>query len=126
MLEFTGSICLRMNIADLLHLEASLKTDSIVYTASDEECVLSAGKLVCIPLDALLVLKNLFNLVGDSIELFKKLSALFLCHLSACNSKLHSKKISSDKLSTVCLGCSNRYLGACQCIEHIVCFTGNG
>ena len=122
-LELTSCVCFGMYIAYLFHFKASLKSDSIINASADKECILCACQLVCIPLDTFLVFKNLFDLVRDSIEFFKKLSALILGHFAACNSKLQSKKISCNKLCAVCLCCSNGYFGTCKCIEYIISLT---
>ena len=43
-LQFSGSIGLRMDVADLFHLEASLHADRIVDAPSDKEDISRIGK----------------------------------------------------------------------------------
>ncbi len=125
-LELSCCVCLGVDVADLLHLEASFKADSVVYTASDEECILSSCKLICEPLDTFLVLEYLFDLVGESIQFIDECSKSFLIYLLLRLAELHCKHVAGNKLCAVCLCCSNGDLGTCKRIEHIVRLASNG
>ena len=61
-LQLPSRIGLGMDIADLFHLQASLKADGIVDAAPDKEDILCIGVLARKPLDTLLVVQGLLDL----------------------------------------------------------------
>ena len=65
-LELTGRVRLRVDIADLLELEAAFQADGVIDAAADEEDVVGAGVLGSKPLDALLVLQTPFRSFRES------------------------------------------------------------
>ena len=74
MLQLSRGIRLGMNIADLFHLQASLKTDRIVNASSNKEDILCIGILACKPLDAFLIVQRLLNLLRKPSQFCDQLS----------------------------------------------------
>ena len=96
-----------MDVAYLLHFQASLKANGVVYASADKECIVDICEFRSKPLDTLLILKNLFNLIGESLYLGNKLIEAFIGYLLTYLGKLHGKQITGYELRAVCLCCGN-------------------
>ena len=79
----------------------------------------------CEPLDSLLILKYLLNLLRNCLKLGNVITVLLVCDQTFHLRKLNCNTIKCCKLCTISLCCSYRNLRSGQCIEHLVCLTGN-
>ena len=79
----------------------------------------------CEPLDSLLILKNLFYLLRNCLKLGNVVAVLLVCDQPFHLRELNCNTIKSYKLCAISLCCSNRNLRSCQCIEYLICLTGN-
>ena len=68
MLQLTSCICLRMDLADLLHLKAALKADGIIDPSSDKKDILCIGLLGSKPLKPFLILDDPADLVRKCLQ----------------------------------------------------------
>ena len=126
MLQLACCISFRMNVADLFHLKAALKTDGIINSSSNKENVFRICLFGSKPLKSLLILDDPLDLLRKGFHLLDICITLLLCDLPSYKGKFHSKNIGSDQLCTVSLGSSNRNLRSCKCIEHIIRLSCNG
>ena len=124
-LKLSRRIRLGVDIGDLFHLEASFHCDCVVKSASDHESIRSVGKLAGKPLNALFIFDNFFNFIRDRNEIRKQCLHLLISDSAQHLSKSDGQQISGNKLTGVGLCRCHGYLGPCQSVEHIVCFTGN-
>ena len=125
MLQLTCRICLRMNVADLLHFQASLHADGIVDASSNKENIMGICIFTCKPLDTLLVIQHLADLVRQSLHLSKKLRHTALLQFSLDKSALDRQQIHSDQLCAVCLSRGNGNLRSCISIQRVITFSCN-
>ena len=90
MLQLTSCICLRMDVADLLHLKAALKADGIINPSSDKKDILCIGLLGGKPLTPFLILDQLctVRLGGRNRDLRSCKCVEYMIRLS-CNGRAH-------------------------------------
>ena len=69
MLQLPGRIGLRVDIADLLHLKTAFQAHRIVDSTADKEHILCVHLLRREPLDPLLILEKLLDLIRDRLKL---------------------------------------------------------
>ena len=115
-----------MNIADFLQLQASLQRNGIVQTASDKEYILGIGKFCRKPLDSLLILQNLCNLLRKLLDCLDQLSGSFLGNLTLGLAQSNGQNINCDQLGRICLCGCNGDLRSCIGIHDMVCLSGDG
>ncbi len=68
-LQLACGVGLAVNVGDFLHLETALQADSVVQATTDKENILSVELLGGKPLDTLLILNNLLNLIRKLCQL---------------------------------------------------------
>ena len=125
MLQLSCCVSLRMNITDLLHLQAAFHTDGIINSSSDKENILCICILACEPLDTLLVIQRLLYLLRECAKLFDQGCIPFLRDHILHLCRLDRQQIHCDQLGTVCLCRGNRDLRACISIKNIITFSRN-
>ena len=126
MLQFAGSISLAVDIGNFLHLQAAFKADSVIQTTADKEDILSVNLFSCKPLNAFLIFNNLLDFIRQLCHFLNQLQIFCFINSAANNSKLNCQAVSSNQLSAVSLGSCNGNFRACQSIENIISFAGNG
>ena len=112
-----------MDIADLLHLEASLEADRIIKASPNEENIVCIRILRREPLDTLLVFQDLGDLIRKLFKCIDVRSLFFLIDPSFCDSEGDSENIGADQLGTVRLGCRNSNLRPCIGIHDMIRFS---
>ena len=125
MLQLTCCISLGMNIRNLFQFQTSFQTHCIINSTTYKENIMCIRIFGCEPLDSLLVLKNLLDLVRNRLKFRNVVAVLLVCDQPLHLRELNRNTIQSHKLCTVSLCCRNRNLRSCQCIEHLVRLTGN-
>ena len=125
MFQFTSSICLGMDIADLFQFQATLLTNRVIYTTSHEEHVMRNSVLRRKPLDALLVFQNLLHFLRDSSQFRNIIAVLLVRDFISDLCKLNSQTVQRRKLCAVCFCCSNGNLRTGKRIKYLIRFTSN-
>ena len=126
MLQFAGGVRFAVDIGDLLHLEAALKTDRIVQPAPDEKDVPRVGVLAGKPLDALLVLERALHLVRQRVQ-FPEIALIPRgVDLAAHLAERDGKRIHGDQLRAVRLGRGDGDLRTRHRVQHMVRFPRDG
>ena len=87
MLQLPGRIGLRVDIADLLHLKTAFQAHRIVDSTADKEHILCVHLLRREPLDPLLILEKLLDLIRDRLKLRDQLRRPVLIDHSADTGK---------------------------------------
>ena len=120
MLQLTGRIGLRVDIADLLQLERALESDRIVDATADEEHVLRIGLLRGEPLDTLLIEQDALDLLRQCSELCDERRIALILELAPYLRKFDGEGVAGDELGGVCLRRSDRDLRSGEGIEHVI------
>ena len=120
MLELAGRIGLGMNVADFLQLQTALHRDRIIDAAADKENILCVGVFGGKPLDPLLVLQGLGDLVRQGQNFVLQFGTARIVDGSADLRKLDGQKVSGGQLRAVGLGRRDGDLRAGEGIEHVV------
>ena len=110
MLELASRIGLRVNVADLLHLQAAFHAACIIDPTSYKEHILCIGLLGRKPLQTLLILDDLLDLLRQAAKLPDIPGICLFVDPFAHLCKLHCKHIHRDELRTVRLRRRHRYL----------------
>ena len=114
-----------MDIADLFHLQASLKADRIVDAAADKEDILCIRILARKPLDTLLVVQCLLDLLREPSQLRDQLSVPLFADQSFRERSLDRQQVYRDELCAVRLSRGNRDFRSRVSIEDVIALTGN-
>ena len=99
--EFAGCISFGMDVADFFHLETAFQANGIIDAAADEEYIFRVCLLCRKPLDPLLVLQNLADLIQDDLEFFDICRVLLVCNFATNLCKLNCQRVSCNKLGAV-------------------------
>ena len=126
MFQFTGSVRLRVNVADLFHFQATFHANGIIDTSSNEESIFHTYQLIGKPLDALLVLQDALHLFRNGINLRQKCLIHLVGDLIPCLGKLQCQQICRHQLTAIRFCCCHGNFRPSKSIEHTVRLSGDG
>ena len=126
MLQLSCCVSLRMDVTDLFHFQATFQANGIIKSTSDEKHIPGIGLFGSKPLDPLLVVQDLLDLLRKTLKLGDKILITPLGNTSAHQRKLNGKAIAGDQLGAVGFRCGNCDLRTGKGIKYIICFPGNG
>ena len=124
-LQFSCSVGVRVNVADLFHFQAAFQADRIVKPAADEEHILRVDELGGEPLESLLVLEKPLGLCRKRGELSQQSFDRFLIQISAYLRELNREKIEREKLGAVGFCRCDGNLRTGLCVKDVLCFSGD-
>ena len=111
MLQLSGGICLTVNIADFLQLQAPLQADRVVRAAPDKKRISGTGVFRGKPLDSPLLREHRKQLVRQRFQFLNKLSIFIFPDPVLDKCQLNGKCIDQDKLGREGFGGRNSNLG---------------
>ena len=126
MLEFSRCIRFRVDIANLLHLEAAFHADCIVKAAPDEENILCVCEFRCEPLNSFFVRQHALNLLRQGFELLDERAYFLRLDCIVHAGELDRQRIAGGELRAVRFRGCNRNLRPGERIEDIVRLARDG
>ena len=126
MLQLSGGVGLRVDIADLLHFQASLQGDGVVDAPADEEDVLCRHLLGGEPLDPFLVFQQLLDFVRQGLQLADHSGGILFRQGPPGLGQGNGQHIAGGQLGGVGLGGGHGDFRPCQSVEYMVGFPCDG
>ena len=125
-LQFAGSVGLRVDVADFLQLQAGLQAGGVVHVAADEVHVVGVEVPGGEVLDGLLIRQGGFRQVGKALEVRHIPGHVGLRHGAQLVGHVQGDHIDDSQLGAVGLGGGHGDLRARPGIEHVVRLVGDG
>ena len=125
MLQLAGSVCLRVNVGNLLELERSLERCGVVKTTAEEEHARAVCVQRCNTLHIRLAFERFGDALGQTLELSAERTLITDGNQTAYTRDFHGNQVKRRKLRGICLGGCNGDLRACPGVQNAVRLAGN-
>ena len=115
-LQFTGGICLRVDIGDFLKLKGPLQRKGVIQTSSNKKGVSLTNQVAHKGLDKFRLSNNGFHSRYDIQQIRHKFPCLILAKGPADQGHAAANHVEGSQLHGISLCTGNSNLRACMCI----------